>query len=86
SVLASTGFSPFELNYGHLPSLTHLVKHSELEYQGVDQFMHEAQYAVCIATDAIIEAHVDQAFHANKCRQALPVYEKGDLVFLSTRN
>ncbi|KZS89828.1 hypothetical protein SISNIDRAFT_389356, partial [Sistotremastrum niveocremeum HHB9708] len=53
---------------------------------GVLSFAEQAKWNVMAAHDAIIASRVDQSFHANKRRSEAPLYQVGDLAYLSTRN
>lgn len=82
---STTGFAPFELNYGYLPRSMSGIR-TDTPFQGVREFAQRALANLEIAHDAIIESRVSQAYHANKHRQAEPEFEVGDLVYLSTKN
>ncbi|OJT05306.1 Transposon Ty3-I Gag-Pol polyprotein, partial [Trametes pubescens] len=82
---ATTGFAPFELNYGYLPRSLSGIK-TESPFTGVREFAQRAKANLEIAHDAIIEARVSQTYHANKHRQEEPEFSVGDLVYLSTKN
>ena len=67
SMSVSTGYMPFELNYGYIPQLgQHLNTNSK--FVGVHQFMEQALWNIMAAHDAIIAAHVMQTYHANRHR------------------
>ncbi|KAL7280521.1 hypothetical protein ACG7TL_005453 [Trametes sanguinea] len=82
---ASTGFAPFELNYGYLPKSLNGVK-TETQFPGVKEFAQRARAYLEQAHDALIEARVAQTYQANKRRQAEPTFGIGDKVYLSTKN
>ena len=85
SVNSSSGFAPFELNYGYMPRLTEFPI-SDIKYRGVKEFAQRARANLAIAHDAIIEARVMATFQANKLRSEEHPYQVGDLVYLSTAN
>jgi hypothetical protein len=85
SISASTGYAPFELNYGYVPRMTNIIE-ADTEYPGVREFANRALANIAIAHDAIIEARVKAAYHANKGRMEETAYSVGDLVYLSTKN
>ena len=67
SVSASTGYAPFELNYGYIPQLgQHL--NADTKFVGVRQFTEQALWNITAAHDAIIAARVMQTHHANRHR------------------
>jgi hypothetical protein len=81
----TTGFSPFELNYGFTPR-TIAVTMSSTTPEGVRQFADHAQMNLEQAHDAIISARVRQTHHANKKRSEQAKYTVGQLAYLSTEN
>jgi hypothetical protein len=85
SISASTGFAPFELNYGYVPQMTNVTGEIP-EYAGVRDFVDLALANIAVAHDAIIEAQVRATYQANKKRREEIPYSVGDLVFLSTKN
>ena len=67
SMSASTGYVPFELNYGYIPQLgQHLNTNSK--FVGVCQFAEQALWNVTAAHDAIIAARVMQTHHVSHHR------------------
>ena len=85
SVSASTGYMPFELNYGYIPQLGQWLN-TDTKFVGVRQFMEQALWNVTAAHDAIIAACVMQTHHANRHRQTGDAFAPGDRVYLSTKN
>jgi hypothetical protein len=82
---STTGFAPFELNYGFMPkSLTQFGVANTAP--GIRTFALAARDNLVRAHDAIIAARVRQAHHANKHRSEHTRYKEGDLVYLSTEN
>ena len=86
SVSASTGYAPFELNYGFAPPVMKEFHNEETTSRGIKEFANNALYNVAAAHDAIIEARTFQTFYANQRRGEDPAIAKGDLVYLSTKN
>lgn len=85
TVSSSTGYAPFELNYGYIPRwMTTPV--GESPYGGVSYFAERARSNLLRAHDAIIESRVNQTYYANRKRRDAPKYAKGQLVYLSTKN
>jgi hypothetical protein len=81
----STGFAPFELNYGYIPTLRGLLDRVPASFKpGVRHYAERAQSSLLAAHDAIIAARVSQTYHANKRRWEEPAYQVGDRVWLST--
>jgi hypothetical protein len=85
SISASTGFAPFELNYGYIPRMGG-IEPEPTEYPGVRDFVNKALENIALAHDNIIEARVRATYYANKGRWAEVPYDEGDLVYLSTKN
>ena len=85
SVSATTGFAPFELNYGYLPRTMAGIR-TDTQYEGVRAFAERARNNLMIAHDAILNARVNQTHYANQHRQEEPDIREGSLVFLSTQN
>lgn len=92
SVSRSTGFAPFELNYGTMPRMT-VPAAADMTVPGVRQFADRAAANLLRAHDAIIDSRVHQTHHANKARRDEDVHHgslspigPGDLVYLSTAN
>jgi len=86
SVSATTGYSPFELNYGYAPSMIKEIRNDEVVAQGIKAFALAALQNLADVHDAIIESRVFQTHTANKCRKEEPKISAGDLVYLSTKN
>jgi len=86
NISSSTGFAPFELNYGYIPSLSNGIKPQDSAHPGVRQFAERAINNLQIAHDAIIESRVVQTYQANRLRRRVDPYAIGDKVYLSTEN
>ena len=80
---STTGFSPFQLNYGRNP--TSLIWKVEDEFPGVQKFAKQMKLAIMRAHDSIIASHIENTIQANK-KRSLANYKEGDLVYLSTKN
>ena len=86
SISATTGYAPFELNGGHMPSMIREIRSDEAIPKGIKDFANQALQNLADAHDAIIESRVFQAKNANTKRSEEPKIKAGDLVYLSTRN
>jgi len=86
SVSGTTGYAPFELNGGYMPSMIKEIRNDEAFANGIKAFALTALHNIADAHDAIIEARVFQAEEANKRRRDDPKISIGDLVYLSTAN
>lgn len=86
SVSASTGYAPFELSGGYMPSMIKEIRSDENFAVGVKTFAATALQNLADAHDTIIEARSFQSDKANKHRGNEPLIAKGDLVYLSTKN
>lgn len=85
SVNASTGYAPFELTYGYIPTILKDVGTSD--FAGVQDFADNARNMIIHAHDALIEARVDQTFQANKRRRRDDSrLQVGQTAYLSTKN
>ena len=85
SINSSSGFAPFELNYGYMPRLIPFPS-DDIKFRGVKEFAQRARANLEIAHDAIIEARVVTTYQANKHRSEEKPFEVGDLAYLSTVN
>jgi hypothetical protein len=85
SVSSSTGYSPFELNYGYLPDSTGFFK-SVSGSPGVRQFAEQARWSLLDAHDHIIAARIQQTHQANQRRRKEEKIQPGTLVYLATDN
>ena len=66
SVSASTGYAPFELTYGYLPSIFKGWDAHHAAPPGVLDFAHRAHHNLMITHDAIIASCIMQTHHANR--------------------
>ncbi|QRV72049.1 Transposon Tf2-1 polyprotein [Ceratobasidium sp. AG-Ba] len=86
SVSSSTGFAPFELNYGWMPKLIGYPK-VNTSFRGVQVLAEQAAENIDRAFDAIIASRVYMRGQANKKRREDdPALEVGSKAYLSTRN
>ncbi|GBE87762.1 Transposon Ty3-G Gag-Pol polyprotein [Sparassis crispa] len=82
---ATTGFAPFELNYGYLPRMIGGL-HGTTKFVGMQEFAQRALANLEMVHDAIIESCTHQTFQANKLQQKEPEFMTGSKVYLSTQN
>ena len=80
---STTGFSPFQLNYGRNPSP--MIWKGQEEFPGVRKFAERMKMAIMSAHDSIIAARVINTVQANR-KRITATYQVGDLVYLSTKN
>ena len=64
SMSVSTGYVPFELNYGYIPQLGQHLR-TDMTFVGVKQVTQQVLWNVMMAHDAIIASHVTQTHHVN---------------------
>jgi hypothetical protein len=86
NISSSTGFAPFELNYGFMPTLLGGITSMEKAKPGVKHFVTQALSNLEMAHDAILESQVTQTYQANKRRRPELPYAVGDKAYLSTEN
>ena len=80
---STTGFSPFQLNYGRNPSP--MIWQNQEEFPGVRKFAEQMKMAIMSAHNSIIVARIVNTVQANRKRN-MASYKVGDLVYLSTKN
>ncbi|KAG6876922.1 hypothetical protein C0993_012068 [Termitomyces sp. T159_Od127] len=80
------GYAPFELNNGYMPSMIKELHTDKVIHHGIKDFAQNALMNLASTHDAFIKACVFQMHHANKCQSNEPAIEKGDLVYLFTKN
>src|ERR1700677_1298572 len=85
SINSSSGFAPFELNYGYMPRIPPFPS-DDIKYRGVKEFAQRARANIKMAHDAIIEAHVSATYQANRHRAEEKLFQIGDMAYLSTVN
>ena len=85
SVNATTGYAPFELDYGYMPrSGQHIL--TDTTFKGVKQFTQQAVWNLMDAHDTILEHRIEQMHYSNKHRKPSVKYKINDLVYLLTKN
>jgi hypothetical protein len=84
AISSSSGFAPFELNYGYMPSLNPGFEPEPSTAPGIRHFVERALRNLADAHDAIIESRVRQTHHANHRRRDSDEFATGDLVYVST--
>ena len=82
---SSTGYAPFELNYGFMPK-TMTEFNAQDTAPGIREFAYQARDNLLRAHDAIIASRVRQTHHANKRRSKSDIMAAGDKVYLSTED
>ena len=83
SVNTTTGYTPFELNYGYMPQSGQHIS-TDITFKGVKQFAQQAVVNLMDAHDAILEHRIGQTHYSNKCHQPSVKYQINDLVYLLT--
>lgn len=86
SISETTGFAPFELTYGYIPSMMREVRYQTEIAPGVRAFATQAMNNLYDAHDAIIAARVFQTHYSNQRRRHEPHIKEGSKVYLSTKN
>ncbi len=86
SISSTTGYAPFEMNSGFMPSMIQEICKPSPVAPGICKFAATALQNLADAHDAIIEQRVFQSYHANKKRSSEPQIKTGNLVYLSTKN
>lgn len=86
SISGTTKYAPFELNSGYMPSMICEIRSDDIIPKGIKEFAKQALQNLAEVHDAIIEARVFQTRNANNRRTIEPKIDKGDLVYLSTKN
>jgi hypothetical protein len=85
NISSSTGFAPFELNYGFMPTLLGVIPPMEKAKPGVKRFVTQALSNLEMAHDTILESQVTQTYQANKRRRPKLPYAVRDKAYLSTK-
>jgi hypothetical protein len=86
SISATTGYAPFELVNGCMPSMIRELHSDGVIPLGIKVFAEKALQNLAEAHDAIIEKRIVQTSKVNERRREEPKIVKGDLVYLSTKN
>ena len=85
SVNTTTGYAPFELNYGYMLQLGQHMS-TDTTFKGVKQFAQQAVWNLLDVHDAILEHRIEQTHCSNKCHKLSVEYQINDLVYLLTKN
>ena len=85
SINATTGYAPFELNYGYMPQSGQHIS-TDTTFKGVKQFTQQAVWNLLDVHDAILEHRIEQTYYSNKHCKPSVKYQINDLVYLSTKN
>jgi hypothetical protein len=80
----SSGFAPFKLNYGYMPSMDPGIVAEHSKVPGMKKFVKCALQNLADAHDAIIECHIQQMHNANHHRHNNDEFREGDLKYIST--
>jgi len=86
TVKSSTGFTPFELNYGRHPNPGTVPHQATSEMPAVEDFVKGLAKSQETAKKALEKTAEDMKRFADKKRGPTPEYAKGQLVMLSARN
>ena len=86
AISTSSGFAPFELNHGYVPSITPGIATEPTNVPGAKHFVERARQTLADAHDAIIESRVRQTHHANRRRREDDTFVAGDLVYISAED
>jgi hypothetical protein len=86
SISKTMGYALFELGGGYMPSMIKEIRSDENFAQGIKSFTKTALQNLAEAHNAIIEARTFQTRKANDKGRDEPRIDKGDLVYLSTKN
>jgi hypothetical protein len=84
AISSSSGFAPFELNYGYSPSINPGMIPKPSTVPGVKHFVTRALQNLADAHDAIIESRVHQTHQANCRRHEDNTFAVGDLIYVSS--
>jgi len=72
SISETTGYFPFELNYGYMPLMIKEIHSDKVVSQGIKAFAASVLQNLADAHNAIIEARTFQTHAANKLRKEEP--------------
>jgi hypothetical protein len=83
----STGFAPFKVNYGYLPTLQGLLDTIPDDIKpGIRVYVDKAREHLQQAHDSIIVSQIFQTHYTNQLHWKEPDLKVGDRVWLSTKN
>ena len=85
SINATTGYAPFELNYGYMLQSGQNIS-TDTSFKGVKQFAQQAVWNLLDAHDTILEHRIGQMHYSNKCHKPSVEYQINDLVYLSIKS
>ena len=81
SANTTTGYTPFELNYGYMPQLVQHIS-TDTTFKGVKQFAQQAAWNLPDAHNAILKHRIEQTHYSNKHHKPGIEYQINDLVYL----
>ena len=84
TISSSSGFAPFELNYGYSPTINLGFTPELSAIPGVKHFISCTLQNLADAHDSIIESRVHQTHYVNHHRRKDDTFVAGDLVYVST--
>jgi hypothetical protein len=84
AISSSSGFAPFELNYGHMPHINPGFVPTPSEVPGVKHFVTHTLQNLADAHDALIESHIQQTHYANCQCCKDDSFMAGNLIYVST--
>ncbi len=84
AISSSSGFTPFELNYGYPPSISPSFVPEPGTMPGVKHFIACALWNLSNAHDTIIESRVLQMHNANHHQRHKDSFTVGDLIYVSS--
>jgi hypothetical protein len=84
TVSNSSGFAPFDLNYGYTPIVNLGITPKPSTVPGVKHFITHALQNLVDAHDTIIESRVHQTHNTNCHRRDNNTFTVGDLIYVST--
>jgi len=85
SISVTMGYTPFELNEGHMLSMIREICSDKVILRGIKDFASQALQNLVDAHNMIIELHVFQAKNSNTKCSDKPKIKAGDLVYLLMR-
>ena len=85
SINATTGYAPFEVNYGYMPLSGQHIS-TDTTFKGVKQFAQQAVWNLLDVHNAILEHRIEQMHYSNKHHKPGTKYQINHLVYLSTKN
>jgi len=83
AISTSSGFTPFELNYGYVPSINPGMTLESTAVPGVKHFVMHALRNLSQVHNTIIESQVRQTYNANRLHWEGDTFAVGDQVYIS---